>query len=117
MLSENITIKQNKSVSNYFVSALLIALKHPEIVKRVFENIEVNKAGVYGIWLCVDSWRCFAIDDRIPTLENQPYFNSSGNDITIPLLEKAMAKGVKTYERIETGLFGVCFTNLTGCPY
>ena len=117
MFRENMNVKQNKAISYYFASVLQMALQYPEIVKRLFENTEVCQAGVYGVWLCVDTWKCVIIDDRIPVLEINPYFTSSGNELTIPLLEKALAKSMKSYERIETGLFGPCFTNLTGAPY
>lgn len=82
------------------MSTALILKDYPEILKRIFENIEVNPAGVYGVWLCVNAWKCYVIDDKLPIDGDKPYFSSAGSSLNIPLLEKAFAKALKNYSRI-----------------
>lgn len=64
-----------------------IIVNYPDIIKRIFQNEEVSTTGIYGIWLCVDGWKCITVDDRVPVdSDNKPYFSSSGNVICVPLI-------------------------------
>ena len=73
--------------------------------------------GIYGIWLCVNAWKCITIDELIPVEGREPAFTSSSTELIVPLLEKAYAKALGDYSRISTGLLGLCVSNFTGCPY
>lgn len=57
------------------------------------------------------------VDDLIPCLDNQPFFNQTKeNELWVILLEKAYAKLYGGYLNIESGLTREALRDLTGAP-
>jgi calpain-15 len=84
------------------MSAIMLISHHPEIIKRLFERIEINELGMYGVWLCVDGeWKIIIVDDFIPTENSRAVFSrNNGLELWVMLLEKAYAKAYGSYAHI-----------------
>ena len=90
-------------------------------IKRIFNESDAQKTGIYGVYLCVDGeFQMVVVDDMIPCLgEDQgPSFSkANGDELWVLLLEKAYAKIYGTYEKINNGMSGKAINDLTGAPY
>ena len=61
-----LTIEDKKNKSFGTVLKMLVSRK-PHIISRLFENSEISKNGLYGLWLCHNSaWTPVVVDDSIP---------------------------------------------------
>lgn len=87
---------------------------------KLFVSKTTNKHGLYAVNLCVDGeWKEIEIDDYLPcgSETSGPCFSrATGNEIWVPILEKAWAKVLGSYERVENGNSLDAFRDLTGAP-
>jgi calpain-15 len=54
-------------ISLYIIFYILIKLRNPELIKRLFDKKVATEQACYAIWLCVDAqWRQVLLDDYLP---------------------------------------------------
>ena len=91
--------------NGYLLSVLSAMSGRPENIYDLFETKEVNKAGIYMVYLFVNGMRTAVIvDDYIPVWpqNNAPVFaKGREQELWVILLEKAWAKLHGTYCRTE----------------
>ncbi|EGR32971.1 hypothetical protein IMG5_065390 [Ichthyophthirius multifiliis] len=116
-------IKQGELGNCYFLSSLFCIAKKPFLIERLIQTKQINKQGLYVVWICKDGeWQQVLLDDFFPCIEKDNVFypafsQSNENEIWVLLLEKAYAKVYGSYEQIERGLSGHFTHDLTGAPY
>ena len=65
----SLTIDDKKNMSLGTVLKILVARK-PHLITRLFENFELSKNGLYGVWICNNSaWIPVFVDDYVPIIE------------------------------------------------
>lgn len=100
-------VQQGSLGDCYFLSALSALAEKPQRIKKLFvnENLEPNKASLYGLKFCNSGeWVCIIVDDWLPTIYNQPIFaDSEGPYLWVSIIEKAYAKLHGSYSAIESG--------------
>ncbi|CAI2386063.1 unnamed protein product [Moneuplotes crassus] len=113
-------IKQGILGNCYFLSALSALAEFPAEIKKIFQDKEVSKNGIYKINFKLGGEnRTVLIDDYIPfdPKKNKPAFSQSkGNELWVMLLEKAWAKVNGNYEKSIKGFVSEAFRALTGAP-
>ena len=99
-------IEQGYLGNGYMLTVLSAMCNRPESIYDLFGTKEVNKAGIYVIYLHVNGVRTpVVIDDYIPVWpsNNKPVFAKAKNDeLWVILVEKAWAKLHGTYCRTES---------------
>jgi hypothetical protein len=105
----------------YLLGAISCLATQPGLVRRLFDIEEVNKWGVYSIWLNINGvWNQYVIDDFFPINRQGAYVftvpNKGQNEIWAMLLEKAYAKAYGGYYKIPSGILSEAFRDLTGAP-
>lgn len=92
----------------------------PERIKSIFKTKEVNAAGCYVVTLYLTGEPIdVVLDDLIPCFDHnqKPCFTkTNGNEIWVPLLEKAYAKLNGSYDNIIAGICSQSLSALTGAP-
>lgn len=86
----------------YFLCSLSALAERPGLIKRLFKTKDVEKDGLYSVWLCINGeWQEILLDDYFPCYDNKPAFsNSVGEELWVLLLEKAYAKVFGGYDKI-----------------
>ena len=117
--------------NEWFLSAVAALLeKDQNLIKRLFENREYCKEGVYRLRLYKQSkMQIVTVDDYIPCIPNGGSFFSctlanensnsskdSSYSIWMQILEKAYAKLHGGYKYLEGGSAVEALRELTGCP-
>ena len=105
----------------YLLGAISCLATQPGLVRRLFDIEEINKYGLYSVWLNINGiWKQFVIDDYFPVNRQGAYVftvpNKSQNEIWAMLLEKAYAKAYGGYYKIPSGILSEAFRDLTGAP-
>ena len=105
-----------------FLEALALLAERPAAVGKLLPNPE--SSGCHEVRLCIAGlWRSFLIDERFPMLpaadsknphESLAFGRSVGNQLWIPLLEKAYAKAYGCYQFAFTAGWKVYLEELTG---
>lgn len=69
------------------------------MVKRLFVRKDLNKYGIYCVWLNIGGeWTTVILDDYFPCKDYGPVFSSGKNyELWIMLIEKAYAKVFGSY--------------------
>ena len=107
----------------WFMSSAASYAEVPDRIKRVFLTEELNEKGVYAVQFYVlGSPVTVTIDDYLP-YDSLSYpssfkysYESSGDAVWVPLLEKAAAKLFGNYEAINGGFEINAFEMLHGGP-
>ena len=101
-------VTQGALNDRHFISAANIVASNPELIHRVF--LDTSLAESCGCYVFrfhgTDSWDVVTIDDRLPCgPDNKPLFARCPEDTIfwLPLLEKAYAKFVGGYDRLDKG--------------
>lgn len=101
-------VTQGALNDRHFISAANIVASNPELIHRVFVDTSLSEScGALAFrFHATDSWEVVLIDDRLPCgPDGRPLFGSCPDDhiFWLPLLEKAYAKFVGGYERLDRG--------------
>ena len=102
----------------YFLSAVATLCEFPGLIMKLFRRKEINPDGFYEIMFYIDGKpQIVIIDDYLPVTKYNKslvYAKSKGNEIWVPLIEKAWAKVNGGYVNIIGGLTGEAFEYLIG---
>ncbi|CAK9025513.1 unnamed protein product [Durusdinium trenchii] len=119
-------LKQGGVGDCWFLSALAVVAQRPDLILRLFGGETArNAAGCYQINLFLDGeWKAVTIDDRLPCTDQQrrpdgsglAFSRADGQQLWVPLLEKAYAKAHGSYRAISGGEIAEALLDLTGCP-
>ncbi|CAG9328628.1 unnamed protein product [Blepharisma stoltei] len=113
-------IRQGALGDCYFLCVLSCLAEKADRITKLFISKNAHKNGLYAVQFCVDGeWKEIEIDDYLPcgSATSGPCFSkASGNELWVPLLEKAWAKVLGSYERVESGNSVDAFRDLTGAP-
>lgn len=88
-----------------------------DLLIQVIPQSELNEWGVYEFRFYKNGqWVYVLIDDYLPTSKGKAVFSkcSNGNELWVPLVEKAYAKLHKCYENLEGGTVTYAMVDLTG---
>eukprot|EP00435_Cladocopium_sp_Y103_P002805 s929_g1.t1 len=106
-----------------FLEALAVLAERPNVLDKLLPN-SGSASGCHEVRLCVAGlWRSFLIDERFPMLpaansknphESLAFGRSAGNQLWIPLLEKAYAKAYAAYQFAFPAPLQVFLEELTG---
>lgn len=117
---DKIKIKKGELEDSYFLSALASMMEKPILIRNLFHQFELNKTGIYALFLTLEGKRkLIIIDDYFPCFKKnkQPSFGrSESNEIWVLLVEKAYAKVYGSFENIEGGCIETALNELTGAP-
>lgn len=100
-------------------SALSALAEKNNLVKRLFKSDSYSNNGIYQVKLCVaGEWMTIVIDDFFPCipLSNPIGSRSTGNELWVLILEKALAKVLESYYSLINVSISEFFMMLTGCP-
>ena len=105
-----------------FLEALAVLSERPSVLNKLLPDR--SPSGCHEVRLCVAGlWRSFLVDERFPMLpatnsknphESLAFGRSAGNQLWIPLLEKAYAKAYAAYQFAFPAPFHVFLEELTG---
>lgn len=119
-------LKQGGVGDCWFLSALAVVAQRPDLILRLFGGETArNGVGCYQINLFLDGdWKAITIDDRLPCTDQQrrpdgsglAFSRADGQQLWVPLLEKAYAKAHGSYQAISGGEIAEALLDLTGCP-
>ena len=137
-------IRQGSVGDCWFLSAVaVVAERRPDLIRDIFFSQNKIAArntgsdGKYTVRLFIDGdWRSVLVDNFLPTKPKpkpkksssrprrartdaapQPaYSKAAGNQIWVPILEKAYAKVHGSYRGISGGFIHEALLDLTGCP-
>mgnify|MGYP002803532134 FL=1 len=119
-------LKQGGVGDCWFLSALAVVAQRPDLILRLFGGETArNAVGCYQINLFLDGeWKAVTIDDRLPCTDQQrrpdgsglAFSRADGQQLWVPLLEKAYAKAHGSYQAISGGEIAEALLDLTGCP-
>jgi len=116
-------LRQGAIGDRYLIAAISVIAERPELVKRLFDVDQINKYGLYVVWINTNGfWEQIVLDDYLPCLENEfgvleHAFSNTGRPEMWPmLLEKAYAKAYGSYARIDSGNPYNALRDLTGAP-
>lgn len=116
---------QQGAVGDCWLMCALGALAtHPEKLKGLFDSKHVPEDGKYKVWLFdiyENKWVQVEIDEFLPCVikDGRPsptFARPLGNELWVPLLEKALAKFCGTYGKLNSGYPHWAFRVLTGKP-
>eukprot|EP00435_Cladocopium_sp_Y103_P019377 s726_g4.t1 len=110
----------------WLVSSFSALAEYPDRVRSLFKQHELTEDGRYDIRLyCphAEEWKVITIDDRIPYWQRPGAYGTpcfakptKENEFWPCLLEKACAKLVKAYYRLDGGFEALALEMLTGKP-
>lgn len=110
----------------WLVSSFAAIAEYPDRVRSLFKQHELTADGRYDIRLydpLAEEWQVVTIDDRLPYWQRPGKHGTlcfakptKENEFWTCLLEKAVAKFVKSYHRIDGGFEAVALEMLTGKP-
>ncbi|CAE7741489.1 SLC4A4 [Symbiodinium sp. CCMP2456] len=110
----------------WLVSSFAAIAEYPDRVRSLFKQNELTADGRYDIRLydpLAEEWQVVTIDDRLPYWQRPGKHGTlcfakptKENEFWTCLLEKAVAKFVKSYHRIDGGFEAVALEMLTGKP-
>eukprot|EP00931_Biecheleriopsis_adriatica_P028177 TRINITY_DN16846_c0_g1_i2.p1 TRINITY_DN16846_c0_g1~~TRINITY_DN16846_c0_g1_i2.p1 ORF type:complete len:497 (-),score=93.35 TRINITY_DN16846_c0_g1_i2:108-1598(-) len=110
----------------WLVSAFSALAEYPDRVKALFKQDNLTEDGRYDIRLydvTDEEWKTITIDDRIPFCKQPGYYGyvpfarpTLENEFWTCLLEKAVAKFVGGYWRLDGGFPSIALEMLTGKP-
>ena len=108
----------------WLVSSFAAIAEYPDRVRSLFKQHELTADGRYDIRLydpLAEEWQVVTIDDRLPYWQRPGKHGTlcfakptKENEFWTCLLEKAVAKFVKSYHRIDGGFEAVALEMLTG---
>lgn len=112
---------------SYVVDTLNTLSTQPGILMRLFDKIEINKAGIYIIWININgSWSKIVVDDVVPIYGNKngkaqflhisPNTDEDNLEIWMILVFKALAKAYGGYHNLYNGNQNYLLKDLTGAP-
>ena len=106
----------------WFLSALSCLAERPELIRDLFVTGDAELAqGYVGVQMMVDGCpREVVVDTLFPVYEatGQPcYAKAKGDELWVMVLEKAYAKVMGQYGRMNGGEPGDALADLTGAPY
>ena len=100
--------------------------EYPDHVRRLFKQKTLSEDGRYDVRLydpCSEEWKLVTIDDRLPYWQVPGKHGNlcfakqtSQNEFWPCLLEKAVAKFVEAYYRLDGGFDAVALEMFTGKP-
>ncbi|MCQ2816011.1 MAG: C2 family cysteine protease [archaeon] len=103
-------IKGSYLSDEYFLSAVAALCPYPDFIKKLFYKKDKTSNDAYGVYLLINGeWKLVVLDDYLPTIKNKANVNhlcftsARGNELWVPLLEKAWAKVNGSYINIGTG--------------
>jgi len=110
----------------WLVSSFSALAEYPDRVRALFKQHELTEDGRYDIRLyCphAEEWKVITIDDRIPYWQRPGAYGTpcfakptKENEFWPCLLEKACAKLVQAYYRLDGGFEAIALEMLTGKP-
>lgn len=108
-------IRQGSLGDCYFLASLASLAEYP---KRIQKMIKSCGNGKYEIEYFYDGMkRNIVIDDLLLCKDKEPFFShNNGDELWVMLLEKAYAKVVGDYGKIEGGIPFLALNDLTGMP-
>ena len=119
-------VKQGGLGDCWLVSAMAAIAEFPFLVRRLFKQTELAEDCRYDVRLydmTEQRWDVVTIDDRLPFAKKPKYYGNimmakpTGDGEVWPcLLEKAAAKLVGSYGKLDGGFAGVALEMLTGKP-
>jgi hypothetical protein len=113
-------LKQKSLGDCYFISALAALAEFPYLIHQIFRTKKVSQNGYYEIVLFLDGeWQVITLDDHfiVSSGTNDLEFSTpNGNEIWVPLLEKAWAKINSGYAAIISGWPCDPMRAITGFP-
>ena len=119
-------LRQGSIGDCWLITAMSSIAEFPSLVQRLFKQQELASDGRYDIRLYdeeTETWRVVTIDDRLPFMKKPGYYGrllfckpSLEGEFWPCLLEKAFAKFLDGYWRLEGGFIGVALVALTGKP-
>ena len=108
----------------WLVSSFASIAEYPDRVRSLFKQHELTADGRYDVRLydpLAEEWKVVTIDDRLPYWQRPGKHGdlcfakpTKENEFWTCLLEKAVAKFVKSYHRIDGGFESVALEMLTG---
>ncbi|CAK9022310.1 unnamed protein product [Durusdinium trenchii] len=115
-------VKQGSLGDCWLMSALSCLADHPQKLKSLFSTKHITKDGKYDVYLWdleKEEWVAVTIDEFLPCNiscgQPMPAFAKPlGEEIWVPLLEKAFAKFCGTYGTLSGGGVAWAFQVLTG---
>ena len=106
-----------------FLEALAVLTERPKVWDKLLPN-STTSSGCHEVRLCVAGlWRSYLIDERFPTLptansknahESVAFGRCAGNQLWVPLLQKAYAKAYAAYQFAFPAPLQVFLEELTG---
>lgn len=112
-------IKAGPYSFKWILCALATLAERPNLVERLFITKEFKNNGAYRMNINKNGvWTQLTIDDYMPcALEGPPHFTRThGNELWVPLLEKAYAKLHGGYLNISKGHPNEALQDFTGFP-
>lgn len=119
-------LRQGSIGDCWLITAMSSIAEFPSLVQRLFKQQELAADGRYDIRLYdeeTERWHVVTIDDRLPFMKKPGYYGrmlfckpSLEGEFWPCLLEKAFAKFLDGYWRLEGGFIGVALAALTGKP-
>jgi predicted nucleic acid-binding Zn finger protein len=87
------------------LSAIAAIAEDEKRIIRMFVDTEVNKHGVFGIWVYINGEKKqVLVDNYFPCKSQKPVFSrAKGKELWVMLIEKVWAKIHGSYERIIQG--------------
>ena len=121
-------IHQGALADCYILSAMSALAEDPKAVQRLFPpDRQRPELGLYTVRLCVRGhWRNVLVDDQLPCFSHREgaelvFSKGGGNDLWVPLVEKALAKEAGSFQALESnesysGQAGETLSTFTGAP-
>ena len=104
----------------WLIAAFACAAENPGLIMRTFLTKRLSARGKYSCRLfnmSKNRWEKITVDDHIPIKDDRPLFaQPKGRELWVAILEKAFAKFVGSYERLDGGFRLWAFSVLTGDP-
>eukprot|EP00930_Biecheleria_cincta_P054773 TRINITY_DN4117_c0_g3_i1.p1 TRINITY_DN4117_c0_g3~~TRINITY_DN4117_c0_g3_i1.p1 ORF type:complete len:1072 (-),score=160.66 TRINITY_DN4117_c0_g3_i1:138-3233(-) len=110
----------------WFLSALAVVAERHDLIMRLFEGgCTKSPSGCYLLRFFLDGrWTGVVVDDRLPCTDRQrrpdgtglAYSRADGQQLWVPLVEKAYAKSHGSYRAISGGQVAEALLDLTGAP-
>ena len=114
---------QGQLEDSHFLSCLSSMARNPSRIRNLFISKQVNPTcGVYCVKICFEGiWQAVFVDDYFPCISaaKGPCFAKSKkgeNELWVLILEKAWAKLLGSYEKMEFGESREVLRDLTGAP-
>ena len=106
--------------NNTFLSVVAALAENFSFIKSIFITHQINKYGIYGVYLCKDGkYIQYIIDDYFPCdnkLNIECFGHGVENTIWVQILEKCYAKAYGAYANVETKDLDRIVHDLTCAP-